>query len=105
MDGQVWYHGMCYIPEEDQGRSRLIQEYHNTAFAEHPGRVKTFDLLDRRHYWKDMGKQLDQYVRNCHSYLRSRTSRHATFGVLQPLPVPEKLLEDSSMDFVVGLPE
>jgi len=48
---------------------------------------------------------VDQYVRNCHSCQHSMTSRHATFGVLQPLPVPEKPWEDISMDFVVGLPE
>jgi len=64
-----------------------------------------FELLDRQYYWKDMWKQVDKYVRNCHSCQRSRTSRHATFGVLRPLPVPEKPWEDISMDFVVGLPE
>jgi hypothetical protein len=48
---------------------------------------------------------VDQYVRNCHSCQRSRTSRHATFEVLRPLPVAEKTWEDISMDFVVGLPE
>jgi len=52
-----------------------------------------------------MRKQVDQYVRNCHSCQRSRTSRHATFGVLRPLPVPEKPWADISMDFVVSLPE
>jgi len=52
-----------------------------------------------------MRKQVDKYVRNCHSCQRSRTTRHATFGVLRPLPVPEKPREDISMDFVVGLPE
>jgi len=46
-----------------------------------------------------------QYVRNCHSCQRPRTSRHATFGVLRPVPVPEKPWEDISMDFVVRLPE
>jgi transposase InsO family protein len=52
-----------------------------------------------------MRKQVDQYVRNCHSCQHSRTLRHATFEVLRPLSVPEKPWEDISMDFVVGLPE
>jgi len=104
-EGKIRYSGKCYVPEGDQLWLRLIQEHHDTALAGHPGRAKTFDVLDRKYYWKDMRKQVDQYVRNCHSCQRSRTSRHATFGVLRPLPVPEKPWEDISMDFVVGLPE
>jgi len=81
-EGQMWYRGKRYVPKGDQLRLRLIQEHHNTALAGHPGQAKTFDLLDRQYYWKEMRKQVDQYVRNCHSCQRSRTSRHATFGVL-----------------------
>jgi len=76
---QVSYRGRRYVPEGDQLRLRLIHEHHNTALAGHPGRAKTFDLLDRKYYWKDMRKQVDQYVRNWHSCQRSKTSRHATF--------------------------
>jgi hypothetical protein len=52
-----------------------------------------------------MRKQVDQYVRNCHSCQWSKSSRHATFGVLHPLSAPEKPWKDISMDFVVGLPQ
>jgi hypothetical protein len=79
--------------------------HHDTAFAGHLGRVKKFDLLDRQNYWKDMRRQVDQYVWNCHSCQRSRTPRHPMFWVLQHLPVTGKPWEDISMDFVVGLPE
>jgi hypothetical protein len=51
---KVWYKGKCYVPEGDKLRLRLRQEHHNTALAGHPGRAKTFDLLDRKYYWKDM---------------------------------------------------
>lgn len=102
---QVLYRGKRYVPEGDQLRLQLIQEHQDTALAGHPGRAKTFHLLDREYNWKDMRKQLDQYVRKCHSCERSRSSRHATFGVLWPVPVPEKPCDDISMDFVVGLPE
>jgi hypothetical protein len=81
-EGQVWYRGKRYVPEGDQLRLRLIQEHCDTALAGHPGRAKTFDLLPKQYYWKDMRRQVDQYVQNCHSCQRSRTSRHATLGVL-----------------------
>jgi hypothetical protein len=71
-EGRVWYRGRYYVPEGDQLRLRLIQEHHDTALAGHPGQAKTFDLLDRKYYWKDMRKQVDQYVRNCHSCQRSK---------------------------------
>jgi hypothetical protein len=52
-----------------------------------------------------MRKQVDQYIRNCHSSQCSRTLTHARFGVLRPLPVPEKPWEDLSMDFMIALPQ
>jgi len=52
-----------------------------------------------------MWKQLDQYVRTCHSCLCCQLSRRETFGVLQQWPVPLTQLEETSMDHVVWLPE
>jgi len=66
-NGQVLYRGKRYVPEGDELRLRLIQEHHDTALARHPGKVKTYDLLDREYDWKEMQRQVDQYVRNCHS--------------------------------------
>jgi len=104
-DRQVQYRGKWCVPGCDQLRLHLIQDDHDTALDGHPGWAKMFDLLDGQYYFKDMQRQVDQYVRNCHDCQRSRTSRHSTFGVLRPLPVPEKSWENISMDFVVGLPE
>jgi hypothetical protein len=103
--GQVCFGGKRYVPEGNQLWLRLIQEHHDTTLAGHPGCAQRFDLLDRKFYWKDLRKRVDQYVRNCHCCQHSRTLRHATFRVLRPLPVPEKQWEEISMDFVVRLPE
>ena len=105
LEGRVLYRGKCYVPEDDQLQLCLIHEHYNTVLAGYLERAKTVDLLDGEYYWKDTRKQVDQYVRNCERCQRSRTSRHATFGVLRPLSIPEKPWEDNSIDFVVGLPE
>ena len=80
--GKVLYRGKCYVLEGDQLRLHLIQEHHDTTLARHSGRAKTFDLLDRQYYWKDMRKQVDQYIRNCHNCQLFWTSKHIMFGVL-----------------------
>src|SRR3978361_4553 len=51
-----------------------------------------------------MRREVERFVRNCHTCQRSRTSRHAPFGVLRPLSIPQKPWQDISMDFVTGLP-
>jgi hypothetical protein len=103
-EGRLLYRGKQYVPEDPELQLRLIKEHHDTPVAGHPGRSKTFDLLSRRYYWSTMRKQVDWYVRNCAECQKSRTGRHASFGVLRPLSVPEKPWEDISMDFVTGLP-
>jgi hypothetical protein len=104
-DGQLYSRGKRYVPEDIQLRRWLIEEYHNTPLAGHPGRSKTFDLLSQQYYWKEMRRQVDRYVRNYAECQKSRMKRHASFGVLAPLSVPEKPWQDISIDFVTGLPE
>jgi len=103
--GQLHYGGKRYVPEDPELQLPLIKEHHDTPLAGHPGRSKTFDLLSCQYYWKTMRKQVDRYVRSCAECQKSRIGRHASFGVLRPLPVPEQSWEDISMDFVTGLPE
>ena len=104
-NGRLQYRGSLYVLDSDELRLRIIQEYHDTALAGHPRWAKTFDPRDRGYYWREMRKDVDRYVPNCHDCQWSRSLRYPTFGVLRPLPVPGEAWEDNSMDFVVGLPE
>ena len=82
---------------------RLIQNHHDTPTAGHPGRAKILELLTRSYYWPKMYRDVDCYLKNCHTYQRVQTSRHTPYGILRLLPVPEKAWQDVSMDFVTGL--
>jgi len=50
-----------------------------------------------------MRQDVERFVRNCHTCRRSKTSRHAPFGVLRPLAIPKQSWQDISMDFITGL--
>ena len=47
---------------------------------------------------------MKNYVRQCGTCQRSKSENFAPAGLLQPLPIPEGIWEDLSMDFINGLP-
>jgi len=103
--GRIWYRANRYVPESNALHLRIIEGFHDTALTGRLGCAKAFDLLDRQQCWKEMLNNVDRYVWHCHSCQWSWSSIHSTFGMLWPLPVPQKPLDDLSMNFVIGIPE
>ena len=103
-NGRLIYQERLYVPDFEPLRLHLLQQHHDVPAAGHPGRSKTLDLLGRTYFWPGMRKDVDRYVRNCHTCQRSRTPRHASYGILQSLPIGESPWQHLSMDFVTGLP-
>ena len=103
-NGRLLYRKHIYVPNYMPLKLRLIRDLYETLAAEHPGRSKTLELLARHYYWPKMYKEVNRFVRNCHTCQRARTSRHAPFGVLCPMPIPDGTWRHISMDFIVGLP-
>ena len=85
-------------------RLRLLGAHYEAMAAGHPCRSKTLVLLKRTHFWPKMQAGTDRFVRNCHVCQRSRTPRHAPFGILHPLPIPNRPWHDLTIDSVTGLP-
>lgn len=55
-------------------------------------------------FWAGMRKTVAHYVQQCMVCQRNKHSQQAPRGLLQPLPVPERIFDDLSMDFVEVLP-
>lgn len=92
-EGQTHCWVKCRIPESDRLWLRLLYYHDDSTLAGQPGMGKMFDFLDRQYYWKEMRKQIDENVLNCHDCQWSQSSWHSTFGVLRPLTVPEMPLK------------
>ena len=86
---QLHYRGRVYVPDHHPLQLHLCKEHHDTSVAEHPEKAKIYELLICNYYWPNMQRFVNQYVQNCHICTRTKTPRHAKFGVLQPLPVPQ----------------
>src|SRR5205085_12422126 len=68
------------------------------------GIAKTYDMVSRNYYWPGMRKYVKEYVTNCEICIRNKSSHHKPYGLLQPLPVPDKPWTSISVDFITQLP-
>lgn len=103
--GCVLYQGRLWVPDCNELRLQVIRQTHDQQAIGHPGVRNTLSIASRAFFWPKMRKDIDQYVRNCHSCRRAKAPRDKYNGLLHPLPIPTAYWKDISLDFVVGLPE
>jgi len=92
------------VPDYTPLRLRLLQDHHEPLAVGYPGQAKTLELLTCKYYWPQIRKDVDRFVRNCHTCRRTKDTCHALYGVLCPLLVPTQLWQHISVNFVTGLP-
>ncbi|KAJ0501161.1 putative nucleotidyltransferase, Ribonuclease H [Helianthus annuus] len=83
---------------------KLLQEAHDTPTGGHGGFLKTFKRLSDKYYWPKMKQEIRLFVQNCVVCQQNKYQTLSPAGLLQPLPIPQQIWEDISMDFIVGLP-
>ncbi len=103
-NGRLVYQKHLYVPDYDPLKLGIMREAHSNPAAGHPVRSKTLELITRTHFWPKMRSDIEQFCKRRHTCPRSRTSRHAPFTILRPLPIPDGPWKDLCMDFVTRLP-
>lgn len=54
-------------------------------------------------YWAGMRSDIKKLLRECDSCQRTKISTHKSYGLLQPLPIPNQPWTNVFMDFIKGL--
>lgn len=93
------------LPRDSTFVQMALQEGHGSNIGGHGGFLKTYQAIAGTFYWKGMRKDIRAYIAACDVCQQQKYSLLALVGLLQPLPVPDKVWEDISMDFVEGLPK
>jgi hypothetical protein len=100
-DGILLRHGLVYVPAVDKLKLELLKECHDAFTTSHLGQEKTLELLSRNYYWPRMRAFVNEYVHTCNTCAHNKSSRHAPYRPLQPLPIPPGPWKSISMDFIV----
>lgn len=102
--GLLQFKDHLYVPRDKGIQQALLQRYHNHPLAGHFGAAKTFQLLSRSYFWPGLRRILDDYIAGCLPCQQNKPSRHAPYGSLASLPIPDRPWDSISIDFIVKLP-
>jgi hypothetical protein len=61
-------------------------------------------LMACQYFWPGMTDNVKQFVRNRHACGKNTMRRNWRKGLLHPLPVPERVWSEISMDYITELP-
>jgi hypothetical protein len=93
------------VPEDEELQTLLISEFHDSKYAGHFGMSQTRVAVGCMFWWKSLARDVAKFVSTCVACQRNKARRHKPYGLLQPLPVPEKPWHTVTFDFIVKLPK
>ncbi|PKU83407.1 RNA-directed DNA polymerase [Dendrobium catenatum] len=93
----------CLCIPNSSWRQFLIKEAHCGNLAAHVGRDRTLSQLQVRFYWPHLSRDVTRFVERC-SVCQTFKGTTQNTGLYLPLPTPDSIWEDLSLDFVLGLP-
>ncbi|KAK7286582.1 hypothetical protein RJT34_21675 [Clitoria ternatea] len=101
---RLHYKGRLVLSATSSWIPKLLHEFHTSPTGGHSGIYRTYRRMAQSLYWIGMKNTVTQYVAACHVCQRSKYQTSSPAGLLQPLPIPNAIWEEISMDFIVGLP-
>ncbi|KAL0366691.1 UNVERIFIED_CONTAM: Retrovirus-related Pol polyprotein from transposon.6 [Sesamum radiatum] len=102
-DGLLYFRQLLVIPQASGVIPLLLAEFHSSPLEGHSGTKATLARLAASFYWASMTKDVKAYVQSCTICQQHKYSTQLPYGLLQPLPTPDKF-GDISMDFITHLP-
>ncbi|KAJ0900594.1 putative nucleotidyltransferase, Ribonuclease H [Helianthus annuus] len=100
----LFYKQRMVIPDTADIRRKLLHEAHATPVGGHGGFLKTLKRISAQYFWPKLKQDVRLFVQQCLICQQQKYETLAPAGLLQPLPIPTRIWEDISMDFIVGLP-
>lgn len=104
-NGKLLYENRVVLSRTSSLIPMLMHTFHDSILGGHSEFLRTYKRMSRELYWKGMKTDIKKYVEQCEVCQKNKYEATKPAGVLQPIPFPEAILEEWSMDFIEGLPK
>ena len=94
VQGRLLRQGKMVVPQKSPIIGLIMHEFHDSKVGGHGGVLRTQKRISEVFYWKGMMTDIRRYVASCLVCQRQKYSTLAPGGLLQPLPIPNKVWED-----------
>ncbi|PKA49390.1 hypothetical protein AXF42_Ash016579 [Apostasia shenzhenica] len=105
VNNQLRWKGKLMIGNDNHLRLKLIHMIHAGTAGGHSGFLPTLHRLKSIFYLKGMEKAAKSFIQECDLCQQNKYETTSISGLLQLLPIPDKVWSDVSLDFVEGLPK
>ncbi|PRQ26049.1 putative nucleotidyltransferase, Ribonuclease H [Rosa chinensis] len=102
--GRLLYKDRIFVPATSDWRAKILHEFHSSFQAGHSGYLRTLIRVSCNFAWPGMRRDVKTFIAACDQCQRQNYESIHPPGLLQPLPIPDEVYVDITMDFVDGLP-
>ena len=102
--GALRHNDLLFVPGNQELKSKILYEAHDSPTAGHGGQAKTLWLVTTYYWWPKMGEDIKRYIEHCNRCQHVKASTRPPLGKLQPLPRPIDAWTDIAIDFIGPLP-
>lgn len=96
--------GKIVVSKDAALRKDILLQYHDSALGGHSGTQATYKRINHTMYWKGLKKDVYNHVQACIICQQHKGETIAPPGLLQPIPIPERVWTEISKDFIWGYP-
>ena len=97
---------MLVVTEPEAFAKDILEMYHDSATARHPGIHRTYQQIIRDYWWPDMLKYTRQYIRGCGTCQQNKSNTHPNPPLLYPIAPPNESepFKTIAVDLITKLP-
>lgn len=89
--GVLLFKGRIMIPNEQQFKLKIMEEFHSSKTSGHAGMTKTLAKITSQFFWPKMQQEIRTFVRECSICQQAKVDNVMPAGLLKPLPIPHQI--------------
>lgn len=104
-EGILTRKGKVVIGDDAEIRESILIWMHSSHQGGHSGIEVTTKRIKSMFYWPKLKQTVTNFVKKCIVCQKCKADLSAYLGLLQPLPIPNDIWEEVTIDFIEGLPK